>query len=95
MSRSMKFAFSKQRLILVFSFILTLSSLIIAEHIHVAADTEVNCELCIHGGSDAALCVPQDYLSLTVPQIIQAMSALSVIFSVHLHKHPRGPPLLS
>lgn len=88
----MRSVFSRQRLIRVFSFMLILSGLVFAGHIHEVADEEVYCERCVHAGSDAALYVLADYLSLTEPQKTPCLSSGFSICIELLHKHPRGPP---
>jgi predicted phosphodiesterase len=62
----MKPAFSRHRLILALSFLLILSSLMFAGHIHEPKKEWAQRELCVCAGSDAALYVAPGYLSLTV-----------------------------
>lgn len=91
----MKFVSVRQPLVLVFSVMLSLSTLVVAEHVHLPIAEEVDCELCSHAGNDAALHVAQAYLPLTAAQEIRVVSVRFPIYSQLLHKHPRGPPLFS
>ncbi|MFT6517999.1 MAG: hypothetical protein ACJATP_001665 [Candidatus Azotimanducaceae bacterium] len=91
----MKIDFIRQLLVLIFSFMLSLLSVVVAEHVHLSTPEAVDCELCTHAGSDATLYVSQACLPLTAPQDLQTLSIRFVIYSKLIHKHPRGPPLFS
>ena len=91
----MKIVFLKQPLVLVFSLMLSLSSFVVAEHVNLSTAEEVDCELCTHAGSDAALHVAQSHQPQTVTQDLQALSVCHAIYAQLIHKHPRGPPLFS
>jgi hypothetical protein len=56
----MKIDFIRQLLVLIFSFMLSLLSVVVAEHVHLSTPEAVDCELCTHAGSDATLYVSQD-----------------------------------
>jgi hypothetical protein len=91
----MKIVFIRQPLALVFSFMLSLSSLVVAEHVHLPIAEEVDCDLCSHAGNDAALHVAQAYLPLTASQDIRVVSVRFPIYSRLIRKQPRGPPFFS